>query len=41
MRLVPAFCPILRLGDLKMGDGLRLPTLLNKGYLLDNKVNRS
>ena len=24
-------------GDLKMGDGLRLPTLLNKGYLLDNK----
>ena len=24
-------------GDLKMGNGLRLPTVLNKGYLLDNK----
>lgn len=24
-------------GDLRMGDGLRLPTLLDKGYLLDNK----
>ena len=23
-------------GDLKMGNGLRLPTVLNKGYLLDN-----
>ena len=24
-------------GDLKMGNGLRLPTVLDKGYLLDNK----